>query len=144
MSFIDILNIKKYLKKESDQTVARVGHVNALYNYISENIHPEGKKVYKAILSQSGTGNPTAIVLENTTGVTITFTRSVDGTYSITASSPLFNSSTGISISNPELGTVARVAYTNTTTLSMFTAELLTGNLIDGGLAGTLLTIEIY
>lgn len=30
MAFIDIFNYKKYFRKSSDSTVARVGHVNAL------------------------------------------------------------------------------------------------------------------
>lgn len=32
MAFIDVFNYKKYFKKSSDATVARVGHVNALYD----------------------------------------------------------------------------------------------------------------
>jgi len=32
MAFIDIFNYKKYFKKSSDATVARVGHVNAAYD----------------------------------------------------------------------------------------------------------------
>jgi hypothetical protein len=35
MSFIDIFNYKKYFKKSSDAQVARIGHVNALYDALS-------------------------------------------------------------------------------------------------------------
>ena len=38
MAFIDIFNYKKYFKKSSDATVARYGHINALYNALSETI----------------------------------------------------------------------------------------------------------
>lgn len=38
-------------------------------------------KVYTAIISQTGTGNPTATVLENTLGATITWTRTNVGEY---------------------------------------------------------------
>lgn len=47
-------------------------------------------KVYTAILSQSGTSAPTAIELENTLGVTITWARSSAGFYSATASAAAF------------------------------------------------------
>jgi len=43
-------------------------------------------KVYTALISQSGTNDPTAIVLENTLGVPVTFSRTGDGTYYITCS----------------------------------------------------------
>jgi len=39
-------------------------------------------KVYVALLTQSGTGNPSATVLENTLGGAVVWTRSVTGTYS--------------------------------------------------------------
>lgn len=38
-------------------------------------------KVYTALLSQGGTGNPTAIVFENTLGATITWDRATSGNY---------------------------------------------------------------
>ena len=44
-------------------------------------------KVYKAKLSQSGTGNPTAVVLKNDTGKTFTFARNSAGSYNLTFSS---------------------------------------------------------
>lgn len=36
MAFIDIFNFKKYFLKPSDSQVARYGHINALYNDLSE------------------------------------------------------------------------------------------------------------
>ena len=43
-------------------------------------------KVYTALISQSGINDPTAIVLENTLGAPVTFSRAGDGTYYITCS----------------------------------------------------------
>lgn len=40
-------------------------------------------KTYVALISQTGTNAPTAVVLENTLGVTITFTRPTTGDYKI-------------------------------------------------------------
>lgn len=42
---------------------------------------PLGYKVYRALLSQSGTNAPTAVVLENTLGGTLVWTRSNAGKY---------------------------------------------------------------
>lgn len=46
--------------------------------------------VYTALLTQSGTAAPTATVLENTTGATLTYTRSGDGEYEIHSDLPIF------------------------------------------------------
>jgi hypothetical protein len=54
------------------------------------NIRPY--KVYVALLGQnSPTSNPSVEVLENSLGVTLTWTRESTGTYLATASSPIFN-----------------------------------------------------
>lgn len=47
-------------------------------------------KVYTALLSQSGTSAPTATVLENTLGATVTWSRTTTGTYRGTASTGVF------------------------------------------------------
>jgi hypothetical protein len=46
---------------------------------------------YVALLSQIGTASPTAIVLNNTLGVTITWSYQSVGNYRATASSPIFD-----------------------------------------------------
>jgi len=40
-----------------------------------------GVKVYRALLTQTGTAAPTAVVLENSLGGTVVWTRSIAGTY---------------------------------------------------------------
>jgi len=47
-------------------------------------------KVYTALLSQSGTNDPVAVVLENTLGQTITWAYNDVGSYIFTSSIPLF------------------------------------------------------
>jgi hypothetical protein len=48
-------------------------------------------KVYTASLSQDGTSAPVAVVLENTLGVTLTWSRFGVGNYRLTASSAIFD-----------------------------------------------------
>lgn len=43
--------------------------------------NPTGVKVYRALLTQTGTDNPTAIVLENTLGGTVVWTYNLEGNY---------------------------------------------------------------
>lgn len=47
-------------------------------------------KVYVALLTQSSTDAPTAVVLENTLGETITWARSAEGVYTGTCSGSIF------------------------------------------------------
>jgi hypothetical protein len=79
MAFIDIFNFKKYFSKSSDSQVARYGHVNALYDALSQGSLPY--KVYTALLTQSGTDDPVATVLHNTLGSDVIFKRNSIGTY---------------------------------------------------------------
>lgn len=46
--------------------------------------------IYRALITQQGTDDPTAIVLENTTGETLTFSYSGVGQYSIGCVNPIF------------------------------------------------------
>ncbi len=47
-------------------------------------------KIYRALLSQSGTAAPTAVILENTLGEVPTFSYSATGLYLLTTVSPVF------------------------------------------------------
>lgn len=66
-------------------------------------------KVYTALLTQSGTASPTAIVLENTLGVTITFSYGSPGVYSLTATGALTINKTWVIFNNVDnnAGTIA-------------------------------------
>jgi len=65
-----------------------------LLNFILKaivNLLPEvSNTIYVATLSQTGTDAPTAIVRENTTGATLTWTRDSAGFYRVTADSNIF------------------------------------------------------
>lgn len=60
-------------------------------------------KVYVALLSQSGTDDPTAIVLENTIGE-IAWTRDSVGTYFGTLNDAFVENKTWLSITNAQIG----------------------------------------
>jgi hypothetical protein len=51
---------------------------------------PVQRLLYRALVTQSGTGDPVATVIENNTGVSISFERQTNGFYDINASSPVF------------------------------------------------------
>ena len=57
-------------------------------------------KVYTALLSQSGTNAPVATVLENTTGLNITYGYSLVGKYSVSLNSPIPKQQVTIEVSN--------------------------------------------
>jgi len=46
-----------------------------------DHVHPIGYKVYSALLTQTGTSDPTVTILENTTGLVFTWTRNQVGVY---------------------------------------------------------------
>jgi hypothetical protein len=64
MAFIDIFNYKKYFKKSSDATVARVGHVNAVYDALQTDSQP---KFTVGTVTQT-VSNTTAVTINTTAG----------------------------------------------------------------------------
>lgn len=64
MAFIDIFNYKKYFKKSSDATVARVGHVNAVYDALQTDSQP---KFTVGTVTQT-VSNTTAVTINKTAG----------------------------------------------------------------------------
>lgn len=89
MSFINFLNYRKYFGKNTDAQAARIGHVNAVYDALSQNTLPY--KVYVAKITQTGTSDPTVTVLENTLGSNLTWQRNNSGNYSTGATTILAN-----------------------------------------------------
>ena len=53
-------------------------------------------KVYTALLTQTGTNDPSASVLENTLGEELAWTRDFTGSYFVTASSNIFTEKTAV------------------------------------------------
>lgn len=60
------------------------------WQIIQREIESETSKIYRALLSQSGTDAPTAVILENTLGEVPTFSYSAPGVYLLTTVAPLF------------------------------------------------------
>lgn len=65
---------------------------------------PRPYKVYTALLTQSGTNAPVATVLENTTGLNITYGYILVGQYSISLNSPVPKQTVTIEMSNFRYG----------------------------------------
>jgi hypothetical protein len=69
-------------------TTDNVGeNLKDIVDYVDQ--ESENVKIYKAKLAQSGTGNITATILKNNTGLTITFARNSVGSYNVSFSSLL-------------------------------------------------------
>lgn len=105
--------------------------------------------VFVGELSQTGTGNPTITVLENTTGYTFTCTRAGAGDYDFapTSGTPFTANKTWVSIgqSAPNVGDIFTTSYTYDTTssISIITQSLSMG-LSDEILGHTSIEIRIY
>lgn len=69
--------------------------VRATEIYLDGNVTISGQpKIYRALVSQTGTDDPVATVLENTLGGAVVWSRSGDGTYMATATDLLGNAAT--------------------------------------------------
>lgn len=103
-------------------------------------------KVYTALLSQSGTNAPTATVLENTLGVTISFSYVAAGVYAVSASSSVFTSNkTSVQIGSGGSGTSI---YTHTSLVAgSFDIQVRNSSslsLANSGLNTNLFEIRVY
>lgn len=103
-----------------------------------------GLKRYVALLTQTGTNAPTATVLENTTGTTMTWSYAAQGNYQVTAGTAIF-------VGNKTVITPGAFAYgmlinANKSTNSVITVRStnLAGSANDDLLNGNPITIEIY
>lgn len=74
-----------------DTTIVNTGDtVSEAFNEIVNNLSIQTYKTFRGLLSQSGTSNPTLIILENTLGVSLTTFRDGEGQYKLFSSSPIF------------------------------------------------------
>jgi hypothetical protein len=104
-------------------------------------------KVYSALISQSGTGVPTAKILKNTTGATFSFGRTLAGSYTVTASSNVFTANKTASIYSLNTGGAYSNAMMNFWYIgaTFFSIETLnTSTLTDGIMSDTFIEIRIY
>lgn len=100
---------------------------------------------YSALISQTGGGIPTAIVLENSTGVANpTFTKVGTGIYNIVFPSAVLTSNKTSALVGPFTAVQRSAAYSvsSTTTIQLFTGN--SGTLADGLLVKTFIEIRIF
>lgn len=104
--------------------------------------------IYQAIISQSGTDDPTVVVVVNTLGVTVTWTRNsagyYTGTYSATLSQTSIGATVGVSASDSSIALPLGYAASNQTACVIETISQVIGGLsepTDYILSSSLLTI---
>jgi len=98
--------------------------------------------VYIALISQSGTSNPTAIVLENTLGSTPTYTRTGVGSYQVNTTSDI--NKTVIDIQDNYFNGDILLGTFSGTICPFATGAYAGGTLSDGHLSNTYITIIVY
>ena len=104
------------------------------------NSYSLGYTVYTALLNQTGTADPVATILQNTTGGTFVWTRQSTGNYTITASTALFTVNKTIVFGNQGNGNSTNIVRWNRT--SDTTITLSTG--ADARLVNGSFEIRIY
>lgn len=107
--------------------------------------NPNGRPdigIYTALLTQTGSGDPTAIVLNNTTGMTVTWTRQLGGNYQAGLSETIDPEKLDLRITPTYYDINYGIKYYNTTTIILVTAVGGTGT--DGCLLNTPVEIRIY
>ena len=106
-------------------------------------------KVYTAVLTQQNTNAPSAVVLENTLGGAVTWTRNSTGNYYGTLNNafPIQNK-IALFQGGTMWGTlplkIIRVQYLNSDTIQIFTQQATDGALVDSSLNGTSIEIRVY
>jgi hypothetical protein len=154
---IDVLSVKKYLKKGSDAQLARIGHVNALAEEVVANkliqdaiveqleetpapADSRPYKVYTALLTQSGTNAPVATVLENTLGGVPVHGYSDVGYYTVSLADAFPSATTATFIHNKERQTYS--FYKNDGRIDIINLTY-TGDPVEG-LFSAMFEIRVY
>lgn len=119
------------------------------YYEITDGPNPQGTKYYIALLTQSGTDAPTAVIIRNTLSGTPTLARTNTGAYTITLTGEFLEEKTiswigtgnlGVTEDNPVISTINRISNNaleiNTSDQAFLGA--------DGNLVSTPVTITVY
>lgn len=109
-------------------------------------------KSYQAIITQTGTSAPSAVVKLNELGTTLTWSRFAAGIYLCTAGSAVFTSSkTVIILSNPITSLVSYTIVPSSTTvltmasiLASVVATVLTATNTDALITNLLVEVRVY
>jgi len=99
-------------------------------------------KVYTALLTQTGTSAPTAIVLDNTLGGTIVWTRNVQGTYTGTLNGAFTTNKTALFHTVTNSNSISM--NSNNSNSVVISVNNFSAGAIDGGLANTTIEIRVY
>jgi hypothetical protein len=123
--------------------------VSALKSYILSGLDVRPYKVYTALLTQTGTNAPVAIVLENTLGGNIVWSRLDNGIYIGTLSNSFIENKTGVIINNTAYATDSQITTVDILTTS--TVNIQTSYTTDGVFAledscmyNNLIEIRVY
>ncbi|WP_281225943.1 hypothetical protein [Flavobacterium aquiphilum] len=103
-------------------------------------------KVYTALLTQTGTSAPTAIVLENTLGVTISWSYTSTGFYTFTSSANIFTTNKTIIFTTKSLAGSFGMAF-NANISSFTSGDIIVSNssgLMDNSLSNASIEIRVY
>lgn len=140
-----------------DQTLATVASTGSYNDLSNKPSIPAAKpyESYEALVSQSGTSNPSITALNNDfTGTTLSWTRTGAGVYTITANNPIFTSKTSVysgQLQNPAANLKYVVTSTTVITITTNIVSLisllglsLAGNATDALLISTPIEIRVY
>lgn len=100
-------------------------------------------KEWHGILSQSGTSNPTTVVLHNTLNETITWTRVSTGNYKGTPETQ-FNTNKTICITTPTINNLNVTIAIEAAQINIYTNTSNDNTPVDGVLTNTPIIIHIY
>lgn len=133
----------------TDVSATEVGYLNGVTSAIQTQLNAKadgtaGVKVYRALLTQTGTDAPTATVLENSLGGTPTYGYVDPGTYTVTLTGAFTANKTAFLMGpiSDGSGQNAGAFYNNVNEAGIYTATL--GTPGNGLLSGVLFEILIY
>ena len=125
------------IKTNAEQTQSDLQGVEAFLQY----------NVYRALLTQAGTSNPTVTVLQNTLGGTVTVTREDRGSYLISSTDLFTINKTGVNVSpiaNDAYNGFAILGVAGSSIINLSTFDIDSGSLQDDMLVNTLIEIYVY
>src|SRR5581483_8227485 len=130
---------------DSTTTAANILYQDAATGEIKKAAAVAPYKKYVALLSQSGTSAPTVVVLENTLGGTITWTRSSNGYYTGTLTNAFTQNKTWLQSEASDVGgniTNARLMWSNVSNVIFNTKDASMSN--EDGYTNLSIEIRVY
>lgn len=131
-----------------ENNFARISEVEPILNKVNEIVDIENKKpkVYKALLTQTGTNAPVATVLENTLGGSIVWSYISVGEYLGTLNGAFTDNKVFILNTQKSVGgdRAVNVFRENNNSVKVITARISTGLTQNDILVGDSVLIEVY